>query len=58
MRTVTIFFNDGDIVRTRMNGTTPEIQRSNRIGDRVNVGSGANDCYKTIEALTIEDLKP
>lgn len=61
MRTATIFYSDGQRIRTSINGTNSEIQNYFKIGRYFNIGGKKDnqgnpiDNMQRVEALTIEN---
>lgn len=61
MRTATVYYSDGQVIRTSINGTNTQIQKYFRIGKFFNIGGKRNqegdplDNLQSVEALTIEN---
>jgi hypothetical protein len=53
MRTVTVFYSDGQVLRSKIQGTNTEIQNLYIIGKHFNIGIDEVNIQK-VEALTIE----
>lgn len=55
MRKVTVYYDNGKVITTSINGTNTEIQNHFRIGRYFNLGSADKDKIQRVEALTIEN---
>lgn len=53
MRVIKVYYDNGDVIRTNINGTDQEIL-DYFLGREVNIGSGANDLIAT--AIRVEFL--